>query len=56
MHSLIELIKPIVLGWLTSPAASKLLIEALDRLAEKTDNEVDDVLVRGLARALRVEE
>ena len=56
MKAVIELLKPIVIGWLTSPAASKLLIEALDRLAEKTDNEVDDVLVRGLARALRVED
>ena len=56
MQSVISLIKPIVIGWLTSPAASKLLIEVLDRLVEKTDNEVDDALVRGLARALRVEE
>ena len=56
MKAIIELIKPIVIGWLTSPAASKLLIEALDRLVEKTDNEVDDALVRGLARALRVED
>ena len=56
MHNIIELIKPIVIGWLTSPAAHKLLIEVLDRLVEKTDNEIDDALVRGLARALRIED
>ena len=56
MSGIIELIKPIVIGWLTSPAASKLLIEVLEKLAAKSDNEVDDALVRGLARALRVED
>ena len=56
MHKVIELLKPIVIGWLTSPAASKLLIEVLEKLAAKSDNEVDDALVRGLARALRVED
>ena len=56
MSVIVELLKPIVLGWLTSPAASKLLVEVLDKLAAKTDNEVDDALVRGLARALRVED
>ena len=56
MKAIIELIKPIVIGWLTSPAASKLLIEVLEKLAAKSDNEVDDALVRGLARALRVED
>ena len=56
MHKVIELLKPIVIGWLTSPAAHKLLIEVLDRLVEKTENEVDDALVRGLARALRIED
>ena len=55
MSVIIELIKPIVLGWLTSPAASKLLVEVLEKLAAKTDNEVDDALVRAIARALRVE-
>lgn len=56
MQKVIELLKPIVINWLTSPAAHKLLIEALDRLVERTDNDLDDALVRGLARALRVED
>ena len=55
MSVIIEILKPIVLGYLTSPAARKLLIEVLEKLVVKTDNEVDDVLVAGLARALRVE-
>ena len=56
MSAIIELIKPIVISWLTSEAARKLLVEVLDKLVAKTDNEVDDALVRGLARALRVED
>lgn len=56
MSAIVELLKPIVIGWLTSSAASKLLIEVLEKLAAKSDNEVDDALVRGLARALRVED
>lgn len=56
MSVIIELLKPIVLNYLTSEGARRLLIEVLEKLVSKTDNEVDDALVRGLARALRVED
>ena len=49
---MIELIKPIVVGWLTSRAARKLLVEVLEKLAAKSDNELDDVAVAAVRRAL----
>ena len=49
---MIELIKPIVIGWLTSRGARKLLVEVLEKLAAKSDNELDDVAVAGVRRAL----
>jgi len=55
MNLLIEILKPTLLNLLTSVAARKLLIDVLTRVAKQSDNEVDDVLVEGLARALRVE-
>jgi len=55
MTVLIEILKPTLLNLLTSFAARKLLIDILTRVAKQSDNEVDDTLVEGLARALRVE-
>ena len=55
MNVLIEILKPTLLNLLTSPAARKLLVDVLRKLVAQTDNEVDDTLVAGLARALRVE-
>ena len=55
MTVLIEILKPTLLNLLTSVAARKLLIDVLTRVAKQSDNEVDDALVEGLARALRVE-
>ncbi len=56
MTVLIEILKPTLLNLLTSAAARKLLIDVLTRVAKQSDNEVDDALVGGLARALRVED
>ena len=56
MTVLIEILKPTLLNLLTSTAARKLLIDVLARVSEQSDNEVDDTLVGGLARALRVED
>lgn len=55
MAYLYNLIKPIVLNWLVSRAARKLLVEVLGKLARKSDNKVDDALVAALARALYVD-
>ena len=38
-----EIIKPIVIGYLTSRGARKLLVEVLEKLVARTDNELDDV-------------
>ena len=56
MNLIIEVVKPTLMGMLTSRAARKLLIDVLSRVAKQSDNEVDDALVAGLARALRVED
>ena len=56
MTVLIEILKPTLLNLLTSRSARVLLIDVLRRVAKQTDNEVDDVLVDGLARALHVGE
>ena len=47
-----ELIKPIVIGYLTSRGARKLLVEVLEKLVAKTDNKLDDVAVEAVRRAL----
>ena len=56
MTVLIEILKPTLINMLTSQAARKLLVDVLGRVAKQSDNEVDDTLVGGLARALRVED
>ena len=56
MNFLIEALKPTLMSLLTSRGARKLLIDVLIKVAKQTDNEVDDELVAGLARALRVED
>lgn len=55
MTAIIELVKPVLIGWLTSAGARELLVEVLRKLAAKTDNEIDDTIVEGVARALSVE-
>ena len=47
-----ELIKPVLIGYLTSRGARKLLVEVLEKLVAKTDNELDDVAVAAVRRAL----
>lgn len=56
MTLVFEIVKPIVLRWLVSERARIVLVEVLEKLAAKTDNEVDDALVAGLRRALHVED
>lgn len=56
MTFVFEVVKPIVLRWLVSEQARTVLVEVLEKLVVKTDNEVDDALVAGLRRALRLED
>ena len=56
MQILLEILKPTLLNLLTSRSARVLLVDVLRRIVKQTDNEVDDVLVDGLARALHVGE
>ena len=56
MKKIVEFLKPVVIGYLTSPDGRKMLVEILEQLVESTENEIDDALVDGLRRALQVEE
>ena len=56
MTAIWNAVRPAIVGWLVSEQARQLLVEVLERLVERTDNEVDDMLLEGLKRALRVEE
>ncbi len=55
MKTVIEVLRPVLIALLTSKAAKELLVDVVRRLAEKSENKVDDTLVDGLARALEVE-
>ena len=56
MSIIISVLRPVLVDLLLSPGARKLLVEVLEKLAKKTDNEVDDLLVAGLRRALKIED
>ena len=55
MKAFIAAAKPFLLSLLTSDAAKELLVEALRRLADKSDNQLDDLVVAHVAKALGVE-
>ena len=54
MTTVINILRPVLITLLTSKAAKELLVDIVRKLAEKSDNKVDDTLVEGLARALEV--
>lgn len=54
MSIVIEILKPLVIGYLTSEGARGTLIEILEKLAAKSDNKIDDALVAAAKRALGV--
>lgn len=54
MKTVLSILRPALIALLTSKAAKELLVEIVRRLAEESDNKVDDTLVEGLARALEV--
>jgi len=51
---MITLIKPILFSFINSVAVKKLIVDLLAKLAEQTDNDVDDTAVQALKVALKV--
>ncbi len=51
---MITLVKPILFAFINSPAVKKLIIDLLTKLAEQTDNDLDDTAVMALKSALKV--
>ena len=51
---MITLIKPILFAFIKSAAVKKLIIDLLTKLAQETDNDLDDTAVAALRIALKV--
>ena len=51
---MITLVKPILCAFSNSTAVKKLIVDLLAKLAEQTDNDVDDTAVNALRIALKV--
>lgn len=51
---MITLIKPILFAFIKSDAVKRLIVDLLAKLAEQTDNDVDDTAVEALRIALKV--
>ena len=51
---MIALIKPILFAFIQSSAVKQLIIDLLSKLAEQTDNDLDDTAVMALKVALKV--
>jgi hypothetical protein len=51
---MITLIKPILFAFINSDAVKKLIIDLLSKIAEQTDNDLDDTAVAALKLTLKV--
>lgn len=51
---MITLVKPILFAFFKSNAVKKLIIDLLTKLAQETDNDLDDTAVAALRVALKV--
>ena len=51
---MITLVKPILFAFFKSDAVKKLIIDLLSKLAQETDNDLDDTAVAALKIALKV--
>ena len=51
---MIALIKPILFAFFKSHAVKKLLVDVQEKLAQETDNDLDDTAVMAVAIALKV--
>lgn len=56
MGNIISVVKPIILWLSTSHEVKKLVVELLVKYAESTDNDVDDLVVATVRKALLGEE
>ena len=52
MSKLVEVFKPIVMWLYESAEVKKLVVELLERYAASTDNEIDDLIVATVSKAL----
>ena len=52
MKVILDVLKPLVISYLTSDHAKETLVEILEKLAAKSENKIDDGLVEALKRAL----
>ena len=51
---MITLVKPILFAFFKSDAVKKLIIDLLSKLAQETDNDLDDTAVAALRIALKI--
>jgi len=49
---MINVIRPILFAFVTSPRVKELICDLLDRLVQSTDNKLDDAAARGVREAL----
>jgi hypothetical protein len=56
MGNIISVVKPIILWLSTSHEVKKLVVELLEKYAASTDNDVDDLVVATVRKALLGEE
>ena len=49
---IISLIRPILFAWLQSDQTKRLVVDLLEKLAESTDNELDDKAVEFIRNGL----
>ena len=52
MSKLVEFVKPIVMWLYESAEVKKLVVELLERYAASTENDIDDLVVATVAKAL----
>ena len=52
MSKLVEILKPVLMWLRESAEVKKLVVELLERYAASTDNEIDDLIVATVAKAL----
>ena len=56
MSKLVELFKPVLMWLRDSAEVKRLVVELLDRYAASTDNDIDDLVVATVRKALLPEE
>ena len=52
MSKLVEFVKPVIMWLSESAEVKRLVVELLERYAASTDNDIDDLIVATVAKAL----